>query len=108
MGEVYLAEDSKLDRKVALKILPADVANHHDRFEQEAKVGFSSEPSQHHHDLRDRADRLVESRERLNTIWIDPEHDLVVVWRWHQDRSANELFKRILAAVRYEKFGGIR
>ncbi|MEO8434181.1 MAG: serine hydrolase [Pyrinomonadaceae bacterium] len=35
-----------------------------------------------------------------NTIWIDPEHDLVVVWRWHQDRSADELFKRIMAAVR--------
>src|SRR5262249_5573590 len=35
-----------------------------------------------------------------NTIWIDPEHDLVVVWRWHRDRSANELFKLILAAVK--------
>jgi CubicO group peptidase (beta-lactamase class C family) len=35
-----------------------------------------------------------------NTIWIDPEHDLVVVWRWHRDRSANELFKRILAAIK--------
>jgi CubicO group peptidase (beta-lactamase class C family) len=35
-----------------------------------------------------------------NTIWIDPEHDLVVVWRWHRDRSANEFFKRILAAVK--------
>ncbi|MDQ2921270.1 MAG: beta-lactamase family protein, partial [Acidobacteriota bacterium] len=31
-----------------------------------------------------------------NTIWIDPEHDLVVVWRWHKDRSADEFFKRIL------------
>lgn len=35
-----------------------------------------------------------------NTIWIDPEHDLVVVWRWHQDKSADELFKRILGAIK--------
>ena len=35
-----------------------------------------------------------------NTIWIDPEHDLVVVWRWHRDKSSDEFFKRILAAVR--------
>jgi CubicO group peptidase (beta-lactamase class C family) len=35
-----------------------------------------------------------------NTIWIDPEHDLVVVWRWHEDKSSDELFKRILAAIR--------
>src|SRR3989441_7095078 len=41
MGEVYLAEDTKLDRKVALKILPADLAANHDRmrrFVQEAKA----------------------------------------------------------------------
>jgi serine/threonine protein kinase/Tfp pilus assembly protein PilF len=40
MGEVYLAQDTKLDRKVALKILPADIAAHQDpmkRFVQEAK-----------------------------------------------------------------------
>jgi CubicO group peptidase (beta-lactamase class C family) len=35
-----------------------------------------------------------------NTIWIDPEHDLVVVWRWHQDKSSDEFFKRILASIR--------
>jgi CubicO group peptidase (beta-lactamase class C family) len=35
-----------------------------------------------------------------NTIWIDPDDDLVVVWRWHRDRSANEFFKQILAAVK--------
>src|SRR5438132_3181911 len=41
MGEVYLAQDTKLNRKIALKILPADVATHPDRmkrFVQEAKA----------------------------------------------------------------------
>src|SRR5205085_2944046 len=45
MGEVYLAQDTKLDRKVALKILSPDVAASDDsagdrvrRFEQEAKA----------------------------------------------------------------------
>jgi serine/threonine protein kinase len=34
MGEVYLTEDTKLDRKVALKILPAEVAANRDRMER--------------------------------------------------------------------------
>src|SRR5713101_1868187 len=41
MGEVYLAQDTELDRKVALKILPADLAGNQDRmrrFVQEAKA----------------------------------------------------------------------
>ena len=41
MGEVYLAEDVKLNRKVALKLLRADVVANADRvrrFEQEAKA----------------------------------------------------------------------
>jgi len=41
MGEVYLARDTKLDRDIALKILPADVAANQERmrrFVQEAKA----------------------------------------------------------------------
>jgi serine/threonine protein kinase len=41
MGEVYRAHDAKLDRTVALKILPALVAGDPDRvarFEREAKT----------------------------------------------------------------------
>ncbi len=41
MGEVYLAKDTKLDRKVALKLLPAELAVNRERmlrFVQEAKA----------------------------------------------------------------------
>jgi serine/threonine protein kinase len=44
MGEVYLAEDSRLRRKVALKILAADLASDRkrmSRFNQEAMAAAS-------------------------------------------------------------------
>src|SRR5215831_9833514 len=44
MGEVYLASDTKLDRRVALKLLPAEFATHKERlrrFIQEAKAASS-------------------------------------------------------------------
>src|SRR5215472_9289841 len=34
MGEVYLALDTKLDRKVAIKVLPFDVASNDDRMDR--------------------------------------------------------------------------
>lgn len=44
MGQVYLAEDTSLQRKIALKILPAEVASNRDRmrrFKQEATSAAS-------------------------------------------------------------------
>ena len=41
MGEVYIAEDTKLSRKVALKVLPPEMAARPERlmrFEREAKA----------------------------------------------------------------------
>src|SRR6266699_3251531 len=49
MGEVYLAEDTRLHRKVALKVLPTELAANKDRmrrFEQEAQAaGALSHPN---------------------------------------------------------------
>src|SRR6266567_3699194 len=47
MGEVYLAQDTKLDRKVALKILPADVASNRDRMERFIREGKSAAALSH-------------------------------------------------------------
>ena len=47
MGEVYLAHDAKLDRKVALKILPGDVASNRDRMERFTREAKSAAALNH-------------------------------------------------------------
>src|SRR5213596_2272914 len=47
MGEVYLAQDTKLDRKVALKILPHDLAANRDRMERFVREAKSAAALNH-------------------------------------------------------------
>ncbi len=55
MGEVFLAEDTQLRRKVAIKILPKEIAFDRERlrrFEQEAYAASGLESSEHSDNIR--------------------------------------------------------
>jgi serine/threonine protein kinase len=68
MGKVYLAHDTKLDRKVALKILPMELAANQEsmrRFTQEAKTAASL----HHPNIA----QIFEIGEHNNTRYIAME-----------------------------------
>jgi CubicO group peptidase (beta-lactamase class C family) len=34
-----------------------------------------------------------------NTIWIDPDHDIVVVWHWYENEAMDGMLQRVVAAV---------
>ena len=34
-----------------------------------------------------------------NTIWIDPQHDIVFVWHWYDTKSMDGMVQRLMAAV---------
>jgi CubicO group peptidase (beta-lactamase class C family) len=34
-----------------------------------------------------------------NTIWIDPEHDMVLVWHWHQGAAMAGMVERLMASI---------
>ena len=53
MGEVYLAEDSKLDRQVAIKVLSASLRSDESRLERFRQT----QTSQHCHDSCPRGNR---------------------------------------------------
>ena len=68
MGKVYLAHDTKLDRKVALKILPRELAANQEsmrRFTQEAKTAAAV----HHPNIA----QIFEIGEHDNTRYIAME-----------------------------------
>jgi len=73
MGEVYLAQDTKLDRKVALKLLPADLSSNQERmrrFVQEAKAASALN---HPHIITIYEIGETDSRHFIVTEFIDGE-----------------------------------
>ena len=94
MGEVYLAQDTRLDRKVALKILPPELASNQDRmrrFTQEAKAAAAlNHPNiAHIYEIGDHAGTSFIAMEyvdgyTLRQLIHDRQADLAKLLRWLQ------------------------
>jgi serine/threonine protein kinase/tetratricopeptide (TPR) repeat protein len=73
MGEVYLAQDTKLDRKVALKLLPADVAKNQERMRRFIQEAKASSALNHPNIITIHEVGETESRHFIATEFIDGE-----------------------------------
>src|SRR2546429_755588 len=73
MGEVYLALDTKLDRKVALKLLPAEVAAHPDRMKRFVQEAKSASALNHPHIITIYEIEQIDSMYLIATEFIDGE-----------------------------------
>jgi eukaryotic-like serine/threonine-protein kinase len=96
MGEVYLAEDSRLDRKVALKVLPPDLASNHDRMERFVREAKSAAALNHPHIAQ-----VFEIGEHDGTHFIAMEFIDGVTLREkiHRERTELKRLLRILQQV---------
>src|SRR5437016_12116369 len=88
MGEAYLAQDTKLDRRVALKILPADVAANRDRMERFVREAKSAAALSHPNIAQ-----IFEIGEHDSTRYIAMEYVEGVTLRDKIHRERTELRK---------------
>src|SRR5438552_16542731 len=88
MGEVYLAQDTKLDRKVALKILPAEVASNRERMERFIREARSAAALSHPNIAQ-----IFEIGEHDSTRYIAMEYVEGVTLRDKIHRERTELRK---------------
>jgi len=95
MGEVYLAEDKKLERRVALKILPAEVASERDRMERFVREAKSAAALSHPNIAQ-----IFEIGEHAGTHFITMElvEGVTLREKIHQERTE---LKKLLRALQH-------
>jgi serine/threonine protein kinase len=95
MGEVYLAEDKKLERRVALKILPSEVASQRDRMERFVREAKSAAALSHPNIAQ-----IFEIGEHAGTHFITMElvEGVTLREKIHEERTE---LKKLLRALQH-------